>query len=184
MQSIRHPSALVLITGVMFAVTLFLGVSCASSASREDRGLSAIERDLNILLPTGSQWKGTLTYLNYTDSKPVTIPSTFKLTKAADGWLFAIGYDEEPHANSASFLQLVDAGEVLKNGDTSERIVGRTTQGDRVIITTELTGEDDNKPASIRKVYSIAPAAFSIQKLVKFTDGGDWFERHIYRWTR
>lgn len=140
--------------------------------------------DFDVLLPTGSLWTGTLTYLNYTDSQPVTIPSTFKLTKAADGWLFAIGYNEEPHANSAVSFKLLDGGATIANGDTTEHVEGRRVVGNRIEITTISTGIDDNKPASIRKVYSIAPAAFSMQKLVKFADGSDWFERHIYRWTR
>lgn len=140
--------------------------------------------DFNVLLPAGAGWTGTLTYLDYTANKPVTIPSTFKLTKADTGWLFAIGYDDEPHANSASPLRLAEAGEALQNGDTTERVLGRVKQGERVVITTELSGEDDGKPASIRKVYTISSSAFSLHKLVKFAGDADVFERHIYRWTR
>ena len=140
--------------------------------------------DFNTLLPTASPWSGTLTYLDYTANKPVTIPSTFKLTKAGTGWNFAIGYDEEPHANSASPLRLVDAGHALQTGDVTERVLSRVTQGDRIVITTESTGEDDRRPATIRKVYTISSRAFSLQKLVKFTGDADFFERHIYRWTR
>ncbi len=39
-------------------------------------------------------------------------------------------------------------------------------------------------PPCARKVYIISPNAFSMQKLVKFADQPDFFERHIYQWSR
>ncbi len=149
-----------------------------------------IAYDLGILLPAGTLWKGTLTYRNYSDNKSITIPSTFLLTRvdtenhANAAFIFAIGYDEEPHANSASRLEIREQGKVIALGDSIERVISHERVGDGVVIVTQSTGTDDNKPASIRKVYSIAPAACSMQKLVKFADGGDWIERHVYRWTR
>jgi hypothetical protein len=165
----------------------FLGCSSARSTSCETQRLLTLEQAFDKLLPTSSTWKGTLTYLDYTSNKPTTIPSTFKLTQAADSssaWNFAIGYDEEPHANSATRLELRDYGRVLQLGDTTETVLSSIRQGNRVDITTQFTAADDNKPATIRKVYIISPNAFSMQKLVKFADQPDFFERHIYQWSR
>lgn len=146
--------------------------------------------DFGFLLPAGKPWKGTLTYRNYSDGKSVTIPSTLLVTRAdtptnADSaFNFAIGYDEEPHANSASRLDVREQGKVIALGDSVERVVSHARVGNDVVIITQSTGEDDSKPATIRKVYTIAARAFSMQKLVKFEGQAEFFERHIYRWTR
>lgn len=173
---------------ITLLVALVIAVTPLACASRQPapstRLASAWLADFDVLLPTASPWKGTLTYLDYAASKPVTIPSTFKLTKADNGWLFAIGYDEAPHANSDISFKLLDGGANVASGDTREQVQSRRTVGDRIEITTISSGTDDNKPASIRKVHSISPATFSLQTLVKFADGGGWFERHAYHWTR
>ncbi|MBL0869170.1 MAG: hypothetical protein IBJ18_01175 [Phycisphaerales bacterium] len=133
------------------------------------------------------RWSGTLTYLDYTSAKNTTIRSTLRVRTAqpASGiWTIAIGYDDEPHANAASELRLIDAGTAIKNGDTTERVISRSQSPDAIEIVTEHAGTDDQRPATIRKTYRIAAKAFSIVKRVKFAGSDDFIQRHEYRWTR
>lgn len=133
------------------------------------------------------RWTGTLTYLDYTSAKNTTIRSTLRVRTvkpAAGAWTIAIGYDDEPHADSASELRLIDDGTAIKNGDTVERVISRAQSPDAIEIVTEHAGKDDNKPATIRKTYRIAGNVFSITKRVKFASSADFIQRHEYRWTR
>jgi hypothetical protein len=52
-----------------------------------------------------------------------------------------------------------------------------------VRIVTEEEGRDNDRPARIRMVYLIGDRAASVQKLVRY-EGAEYFERHIYEWTR
>jgi hypothetical protein len=99
-------------------------------------------------------------------------------------WSWATGYDDEPHADSASEVRLIEGGQAIQSGDTFERVVSRVRERDRVTFTTEHAGTDDNRPAKIRREYRIGPGEFSIGKLVKFEGSGDFIQRHEYRWTR
>ena len=63
-------------------------------------------------------------------------------------------------------------------------MVERTTQGDAVRLVTEGDGMDDELPVRIRHVYAFDADAVSMQKLVRRAADQDFFERHIYRWTR
>lgn len=146
-------------------------------------------------------WKGTLTYRNYADGQSVSIPSNLRLerkppagpptTLAIYDWM--TGYDEAPHANSAATFAIVQGGRALQNGDTTEPIVAYAStptlddaaQATRVIIT-QFVGQDDSRPATIRKIYTLSPRTFSVQKLVRYDDAraAMFFERHIYRWSQ
>jgi hypothetical protein len=138
---------------------------------------------------TGPTWHGTLTYLDYTSKKNTVIPSgmlmersaTNRSSSAGTQWNFAVSYDDEPHANSASPFVLSADGQMLDGEIVLER---RTLPDGSVRIVTEATGEDDNKPAQIKHVLTISDKACSRQKLVKFQSQSEFFERHIYSWTR
>ena len=70
---------------------------------------------------SGAPWKGSLTYLDYTSKKPVSIASTLVVTRAdADGrsWRFDYQYPDEPKANSASSLTIAGDGSAII-GDAS-----------------------------------------------------------------
>jgi hypothetical protein len=146
-------------------------------------------------------WRGTLTYRNYSDGKSVSIPSNVRLERQPPSgppttlgtYKWMTGYDDEPHADSATMFSIIEGGRALQFGETIERVVAFTRTpstdqasfalGTRVIIT-EHIGEDDEKPATIRKVYTLLSHNFSVQKLVRVQGNDHFFERHIYRWSR
>lgn len=71
-------------------------------------------RDLQLLM--GAQWKGTLTYLDYSRNKRVSIPSNLTVTKSNGdrwSWVFEYQYPDEPKANSRETVTISKDGEPL-----------------------------------------------------------------------
>ena len=162
-------------------------VGCASTHATSTKSSSsnatAVTSEFDSL--AGETWRGNLTYLDYSSNKLVTIRSTLRVTKVRPGvWTFATGYDDEPQANGASEVRLEDSGSVLNNNDIAERVISRVERGDQVQVTTESAGQDDSRPATIRKTYTVSPAKFSIRKEVKLQGTSEFFMRHEYSWTR
>lgn len=138
--------------------------------------------DIDLL--TGSPWVGSLTYLDYTSKVPRTIDSSLIVRRVADNppaWEFGIGYSKEPHADSKSSAALSADGTSL--GD--EVVTSRAAlPGGGVRFTTECDGVDDNRPARFRFEHTITPNAYARRKMVRFDGEAEFFERHIYRWSR
>ena len=132
----------------------------------------------------GAPWKGSLTYLDYTSRKPVSIASTLVVTRAdAEGrsWRFDYQYPDEPKANSASSVTIAGDGSTIDG----ERVTARSVlAGGIVRIVTEQSGQDDRRPAVFRFTYLLGDSSFSRRKEVKFEGTADYFERHTYSWTR
>jgi len=132
----------------------------------------------------GALWKGSLTYLDYTSRKPVSIASELVVTRAdADGrsWRFDYQYPGEPKANSASSVTIAGDGSTIDGERVTQRSV---LAGGIVRIVTEKSGQDDRRPAMFRFTYLIGDSSFSRRKEVKFAGTADYFERHTYSWTR
>jgi hypothetical protein len=133
----------------------------------------------------GAPWAGTLTYIDYATGKATTIPSTLRVEPLGPGaWRWSIGYSDEPHADSTSTVRVVDDEAAVMYDDTREPVVHRSRDGATTEIITEFTGEDDSRPATIRRKYLFSAHEFSVRKLVRHADAPDFFKRHEYRWTR
>lgn len=168
-----------------FLVLVVSIAGCAGSVRTNTAGEAAraLPTDFDGLI--GPMWRGTLTYLDYTSGKPTTIPSSLAVTKDGPGaWKVAFGYDDEPHSNAASVLRVIDDGAALLNGDTRERVVLRRAGSDEVAVTTEFTGTDNDRPATIRKMYTVAAGEASLRKMVRFDGEAEFITRHEYRWRR
>ena len=62
-------------------------------------------------------WTGELTYINYTDGSPSTIPATLLFEPAGEGlWRIGYGYTEEPHANELDTVALSADGTHMGHG--------------------------------------------------------------------
>lgn len=165
--------------------------ACHSTTTNQSKAATATESKSDIVRTadfdtlTGETWRGTLTYLDYTSNKPTSIRSTLRVTAKEPGvWLFATGYDDEPHADGASEVRIVDVGKSISNDDTMERVVSRVERDGGVEIITEHAGEDNEQKATIRREYIIGKGSFSIRKLVKIEGEPDFFQRHEYSWKR
>jgi hypothetical protein len=132
----------------------------------------------------GAPWKGSLTYLDYTSKKPVTLASSLVVTRAdADGrsWVFDYQYPDEPKANSARNVTLAGDGSTIDGERVTERSV---LPGGILRIVTEQSGHDDGRPAMFRFTYLLGDSSLSRRKEVRFEGTADYFERHSYNWTR
>lgn len=181
-----------LVVGGLIAL---VGAGCHAAASRPaDRSgaRSAVaEAGSPVVTPAdidrlvGVAWVGTLTYKDYTSGKPTAIRSTLRVTPLPSArphaWTMAIGYPDEPHADSTEPLTLSDDGTRFDDN----AVVARAALGDgRVRITTEQEGSDNGAPARLRRVYTFGADECSVQLMVRPAGQPEFFERHIYVWRR
>lgn len=163
---------------------LFLAATLALRATALSAQAAATSKDIDRLVGPG--WRGTLTYRDYTTNARTTIKSALLLQKLAAAatsesrWDMRIAYADEPHANSGDTISLSTDGRQFRNATVTERQV---LPNGTVRIVTESDGKDNEKPARIRLIYLVGEHAASIQKFVRY-EGGEYFERHIYEWTR
>ncbi len=145
--------------------------------------LLATEADMDAL--TGAHWKGTLTYLDYTTGKLITIKSSLLVSRrpgeGAPAWDVRIGYTDEPQKDGGESVTLPRDGAEFFGAAVVERSA-MSTGGTRIV--TETRGEDDGKPALVRKVYTITPRRCVVKKLVRWDGTPGFFERNAYDWSR
>lgn len=168
---------------VSLLTCLSIAPGCAAAPAAQHEPAAAHPSDFDLL--QGGPWSGTLTYLDYSSGKSTTIRSTLQVTRAAEGsWKFAVGYNDEPHANAADEVHLEQGGRTLRSDDSVEHVVRRTSSGNTIELVTEQSGEDNGKPALIRRVRTITRDEYSLAKFIRPEGQPDFFKRHEYRWTR
>ena len=130
-------------------------------------------------------WKGSLTYLDYSSGKPYTMPADIKIEGigTTNQYSFSNIYPNEPKANSIdTFIVSVDGKLINKETVKSRRSL---PNGDVEIITEEPgTDGNDNKSAIIRHTYTIGKFKFQILKEVQFIGDRKWIKRHDYSYSR
>lgn len=125
------------------------------------------------------QWRGELTYLDYTSGKPYTLSADLKISLTSDkkGYITHYEYPKEPQANS------VDTTYVTKHNFGLAKIIEfKKDNPAGFILITELDGEDgnDHQKAVLRHTYQLQENTFSIRKDVKFRGTELWIKRHEY----
>ncbi len=125
------------------------------------------------------EWKGKLTYLDYTSGKPYTMSANIKIsfTENNSGYIMGYEYPDEPHANS------IDTTYVNGKLFGKDKIVEfkKATEGGFTLVT-EIEGEDgnDHKKAILRHTYILNNNTFSAVKDVKFNGTDKWIKRNEY----
>ena len=88
------------------------------------------------------QWKGSLSYRDYSTDKWTTIPSLLTVKrKPGKTWLFIYQYPEEPAANSVDTIQLEQQG----RGINGQEVISRTTGSVLNIITRKKNPGDHSR---------------------------------------
>lgn len=137
--------------------------------------------DLKML--EGSEWVGSLTYLDYSSNKKTSIKSNLKITRGSGkrSWRFEYIYPDEPKANSGSDIALSKDGRKVGDKTVIERI--RLDDGSIRIVATQQ-GTDNDRTALFKFTYLIGPKSFSLRKEVQVEGSGLFFERNTYSWSR
>ena len=161
-------------------LALLLGSQIFGSVSLNE---ARIKRD-DLQILTGTQWSGTLTYLDYRSKKKVSIPANLNVTPDAEdkwSWVFEYVYPDEPKANSREIVRLSKDGRSINGEVVLERI---SLPDNTVRFVTEKKGEDNNRSAVIRFTYLLNAKSFSIRKEVRYEGEDQFFERNNFDWKR
>lgn len=167
---------------VLLLVLLFVSTHLlAQSNSKAEQVLIKMED----IQKFPGQWKGTLTYMDYSTNKPFSMPCEMDIfSKRKNRQLrFFYRYPNEPKANSKGKIKISKDRTKID----SRPIVSRTTNADgNVEIITEYSGKDgnDNKNATIRNFYIIGSKKLIIKKEVQFEGTKEWILRNEYNFDR
>lgn len=153
-------------------------ISAAFASATEPPPLEVT--DLEVIV--GSDWTGSLTYLNYQEPFiDFTIPATLTVNATEAGLKLAYAYPDEPHANSTVQVEIgANGGELM-----GEPIVSNTEleAGGREIVTA-FDCEDMGRAAACEMTYAFAPTELRIRKMVTYQGETDSFRRNEYVFTR
>jgi hypothetical protein len=130
-------------------------------------------------------WKGTLTYLDYSSNKPYTMPADISISQSGKSKIFFFSniYPNEPKANSTDTIKISKNGRMINNETVKSK---RKLKNGNTKITMEYSGLDgnDKKPAIIRITYNFGKTTFTKTKEVQFEGQEEWIKRHEYSYTR
>ena len=130
-------------------------------------------------------WKGSLTYLDYSSGKPYTMTADVDIERIGktNKFTFSNTYPNEPSANSTDTITLSADGKYIGKELVKSR--RKLPNGEIEIITEEL-GKDgnDNKPATFRHTYILGKNLNKNIKDVQFFGQTDWINRHQYTYTK
>ena len=131
------------------------------------------------------EWKGKLTYLDYSSNKPFTMPAEININRIGKSnmYLLAHKYPNEPKANSYDTMIISTDGRKI---DEETIISKRTLDHNTIEIETQKPGKDgnDNKPALIKHTYSIGKLNYKTTKEVQFVGETKWIKRNEFSYVR
>lgn len=134
--------------------------------------------------PAEGNWKGMLTYLDYSTGKPFTMPADVVLRTTAKGMIIlSYSYPKEPKANGNDTIIISSDGSMIDGA----RVVERSVMEDGAVkIITDKDGLDgnDRKKAVIRHYYIIGKNVFQTTKEVRFEGTEKWIKRNEYLFSR
>ncbi|MFM8392817.1 MAG: hypothetical protein ACKOB4_02700 [Acidobacteriota bacterium] len=162
--------------------TIIIALSTLLLLALQDQ--APVMRSADLFSLTGPRWTGTLTYLDYSTSRKVSIPSTLLVTPVEGQHLsftFDYQYPDEPHARSTSTLSLSGDGREFAGARIIER---RGSANSPLILVMEKNGRDNDREALIRHTYQIETGRLSIRKEVRYSGTTQFLLRNEYVWQR
>lgn len=159
-------------TRIFFAAALLLLLAAPSVSTRDFK-------------PVLGNWKGTLTYLDYTSGKPYTMPANITVSINAQNskqLILAIEYPNEPKANGNDTLTISSDGKMMDR----DMVISKQKSKGILEVITERNDVDGNekKKALIRHIYSVSKKMFTNRKEVKFEGEEKWILRNEYKMSR
>lgn len=130
-------------------------------------------------------WSGTLTYLDYSSNKSVTIPSNITIVQSAkdeNTFIVSTYYSDEPKANNIDSMGITAGGKQLAGYHVLSNTLKQQTR--TIVASTKGIDGNDDKPATVKKTYIIQPNILTIKKEVQFEGTKNWITRHTYHFTK
>jgi hypothetical protein len=163
-------------TMILFGAILFsLSISYSSSAQT-----TISSSDFKPLI---GSWSGTLTYTNYSDGTPFSMPVELGIVQTEETNKFTLyfSFPDEPQANSEETVSISDSGTMIN----SESIISKQRlEGGNLEIVTQSMGTDDELPATIRRTYIIGADVFVTRKDVQFAGQDEWINRNEFNFKK
>ncbi|MDH3267675.1 MAG: hypothetical protein OEM46_02355 [Ignavibacteria bacterium] len=133
--------------------------------------------------PLIGSWSGTLTYLDYQNGEPFSMPVELRIVQIEETnkFTFYFSFPDEPQANSEETFSISDGGTML-NGEPI--ISKRLLEDGNLEIVTESMGTNDDQPATIRQTYIIGGDVFVTRKDVQFTGQKEWLNRNEFNFKK
>lgn len=158
---------------ILFCVIIFI-----SFYGKSQTKISSDELEMLI-----GDWTGSLTYVDYSSSKPFTMPAnvTVEQGKNENQFILFYEYPNEPKANSKEKVTISYKGSKVNGNDLISK---KSLDEGETQFTTESPGKDNNKKALIRNIYVVGEERFIIRKEVKFEGSEDWLERNEFSFKR
>jgi hypothetical protein len=127
-------------------------------------------------------YKGTLTYKDYSSGNTVNINATIKLGPIVEGSKIAVkeGYPDEPDHNSIDTLRFSADG----NSINYMKLVSKKKSADGFQFVLETQGEDDGQKADLRITYNFSKTRFTRKKEVRHRGETEYFVRNEYKMVR
>ena len=137
--------------------------------------------DLKII--TGDQWKGKLTYLDYSSNQKTSIPANLVVQQSIEEknvFYFIHDYPKEPKANNSDTLIIKNDGKQLND----QSVIKKEKIGDIIKLVTESTKGSKEELKYFRFTYLLGANLFSIKKEEKGMKDTAYFTRNIYEYQR
>lgn len=139
---------------------------------------------INDFKPLQGRWKGTLTYLDYSSNKAISIPANAQFSMENDSILVRnLFYTDEPDKNEKDSF-IISAKGTRLNGDKliKKNILANGTI--EIVLQGNGTDGNDNKEAVFKHRWIISDNQLIIIKQVKYRAEDTFFERHRYTFSR
>lgn len=157
-------------------ITVFITITVAFFTQAQEKVSMADFSNLD-----NTNWTGELMYVNYSDSREVTLPTTLEIKVKKNKVILFTKYPNESSANGKSTLELSKDGTHI--GKQKITKVNRMANGN-MEIETMYEGQDDNRDATMYVTYFFSNNKLSMQKEVEFKDTPGKFVRNKYTYTK
>ena len=133
--------------------------------------------------PLIGSWLGTLTYINYSDGTPFSMPVELRIVQLEETnkFTFYFSFPDEPQANSEETVTISKGGTMLNGEPVKSK---RLLEDGNLEIVTQSMGTDDEQPATIQQTYVIGANVFVTRKDVLFEDQEEWLYRNEFNFKR
>ncbi|MEX0291271.1 MAG: hypothetical protein AB3N14_19365 [Flavobacteriaceae bacterium] len=156
---------------IIYFTTLLFSISVTAQATLSLSDFQVLDN---------TEWKGTLTYINYSDGQEVSLRTTMQVTLKGGQIVMQINYTDEPSANSTSKIAIRKGGRYFG----TEEVIEKIYLENGLKFVTRYEGSDNNKKATMFKTYTFNTNTLSIAKKVVYKKSEESLIRNKYSYVK